>query len=74
MLNCPYEKVCNSHINSFANYPQKYVNMLQDYYCHGNNQECARYFLGQNLGEKSIPKDLKPYQFAKARILLDREY
>ncbi|MCT4604962.1 MAG: hypothetical protein N4A64_02490 [Marinisporobacter sp.] len=69
MNDCPFKEICHSYIDHFADYPEKFVNMLECYYCYGNHQDCARYYIGNNLGTQNIPKNLKPHDFPEAKSI-----
>ncbi len=73
MTNCPFVEICNKHKNSYSNFPDKFVKLIEGHYCYGNQKSCARYLVGKKLGKDSIPKNLKPNDIKSANRIIQNK-
>ncbi|PAB58522.1 hypothetical protein [Anaeromicrobium sediminis] len=73
MDKCPYKEYCDYYRANFSNMPEKYAQILEIYYCYGNQCECARYLIAHALGVEELPADLAPYCMDSAKKILDKK-
>lgn len=70
MSGCRFKKTCDAHKDSFKNFPEHFVKLIENHYCNGNETKCARYIVGKQLGRDKIPPTLKPNDTQKAKKLI----
>ncbi|MBU5436398.1 hypothetical protein KQI42_00145 [Tissierella sp. MSJ-40] len=49
-----------------------YYSVIRQLYCYDNKHNCARYIVGDALGEEKIPDDLLPEELAKAYKIINK--
>lgn len=67
MLFCPFIKTCQMDRTD-----KIYYSVIRQLYCYDNKHNCARYIVGDALGEEKIPDDLLPEELAKAYKIINK--
>lgn len=66
MAECKNFSHCRFFSENFKNSPST-ASMIQNNYCKGKFEDCARYMVYEKLGESHVPGDLSPSE--KERVL-----
>jgi hypothetical protein len=69
MANCERTGQCAFYREELATMPM-IAGIYKDYYCRGDNSECAIRMLATAIGEQKLPPDLFPNQTVRARKLI----
>ncbi len=69
MAECTWTGRCGFYRDELATMPM-ISEIYKDYYCRGDNSECAICMLVVAIGEQQLPVDLFPNQIVRARKLI----
>jgi hypothetical protein len=71
MACCERTEHCAFYCDALATMPMISV-IYKDYYCRGDNSDCAIRMLAAAIGDQQLPPDLFPNQTVRARKLIAR--
>jgi hypothetical protein len=69
MTECINYSKCRFFVENMKNSPSTAM-MVQNNYCKGKFEECARFIVFEKRGEKHVPPDLSPSERERAELIL----
>jgi UTP-glucose-1-phosphate uridylyltransferase len=69
MNKCPVLEQCRFFNNVLENMPAISESLMEQY-CLGDNTECARFFIFDEIGKEHLPDDVFPHEMEKAKKLV----
>ncbi|GAM09027.1 hypothetical protein OR1_01301 [Geobacter sp. OR-1] len=69
MAECVNYNKCSYFVENLKNSPNT-ASMVQNSYCRGKFEQCARFIIFEKLGETRVPPDLSPSDKQRAEKIL----